>query len=117
VRDQGSGVVDLFVYGTLMDDALVVQLTGRRFFKVSARLEGYRKYLFAGSYAQIRPEPGAYVEGCLLQNVDCEALRAFDDYEDEGRMYRRTAVTVLVRGLPCPAVTYVGLRPLPKNCA
>ena len=109
--------VDLFVYGTLMDNELVVQLTGHRFRKVSAILDGYRKEASVGGYARIVPDPDAHVEGEILQDVDRETLRTLDRYEDEGQLYRRTLVSVRVRGVPRPAWAYVGLPYLPKNCA
>ena len=42
--------MDLFVYGTLMNDALAVELTGRDFRKERARLPGYRKIMPEGDY-------------------------------------------------------------------
>ena len=101
--------VRLFVYGTLMDDALVVTLTGRRFVKESAVLVGYRKLMPDGGYPFIAPEAGAVVEGFLLRDLDAAALRALDRYEDEGRLYRRTAVVVSTTARQEACMTYVGL--------
>jgi Gamma-glutamyl cyclotransferase, AIG2-like len=43
----------------------------------------------------------------LLDDVDADALRALDAYEDEGRLYRRLAVSVSVDGRPTGCHAYV----------
>jgi len=100
-------VVDLFVYGTLLDDALVQQLTGLRFPKRAARLPSYRKCTPAGGYPYIVPDDDGTVDGVLLCGVADDALRAFDAYEDAGHLYRRIEVTVSVDAQPQRAFTYV----------
>jgi gamma-glutamylcyclotransferase (GGCT)/AIG2-like uncharacterized protein YtfP len=107
--------IDLFVYGTLMDEELVVQLTGRSFGRVPARLPGYRRIEPPGSYAYIVPDPRGDVVGLLLQGLDQEAMRALDAYEDEGRLYQRTAVDVLIGDERCRALTYVGVMPAVRD--
>ena len=102
--------MNLFVYGTLVDDALVVQLTGRRFPRRAARLQGYRKHVPAGSYPFVVPDEDGMVEGVVLEGIDADALRAFDAYEDEGQLYRRVEVTITVAGLPQRAFVYVAAR-------
>lgn len=101
--------MQLFVYGTLMDRALVQQLTGRRFRTQAARLRGYRKVTPQNGYSYIVADSGETVEGIVLQDVDAVALRAFDAYEEEGRLYRRTAVVVIVNAQPMQAFAYVGI--------
>jgi gamma-glutamylcyclotransferase (GGCT)/AIG2-like uncharacterized protein YtfP len=98
----------LFVYGTLMDDALVCELTGRRFSKESAVLPGYRKVVPDGGYAYIVPDADAVVEGFVLVGVDDEALRIFDRYEDERHLYQRVDVTVTVGNRTCRSMVYEG---------
>jgi gamma-glutamylcyclotransferase (GGCT)/AIG2-like uncharacterized protein YtfP len=98
--------MDLFVYGTLMDDALVLELTGRSFRKERARLPGYRKVMPEGDYPYIVPDAGETVEGLILRDVDDEALRAFDVYEDE-RLYLRHEVSVTIAGYPQTCIAYV----------
>ena len=97
----------LFVYGTLLDEALVVQLTGRTFPRIPAVLAGYRREVPPGGYPRIVPAPQARVQGMLLDDVDAAALRAFDAYEDEGRLYRRVTVTVEADDRSLDAQTYV----------
>ena len=104
-----SGQRCVFVYGTLMDDALVLSLTGRRFRKQAAVLIGYGKRTPAGGYPYVVPGAGEMVEGFVLHSVDAEALHRFDQYEVEGQLYRRTDVTVLIDGEPHASVVYVGI--------
>jgi gamma-glutamylcyclotransferase (GGCT)/AIG2-like uncharacterized protein YtfP len=102
--------MNLFVYGTLMADVLVVQLTGHLYAKEAAILDGYRKETPPNGYPRVIPDPAARVEGFLLRGVGRQALAVLDRYEDEGRLYRRTAVTVTMRGgHRRAAMTYVGL--------
>ncbi len=102
-------MVNLFVYGTLMDDALVAELTGRRCRKETAVLAGYRRVTPAGGFPFIVPDSAAVVHGFLLYELDAEALHALDRYEDEGHLYRRTAVTVSSGGREHSCMTYVGI--------
>jgi len=98
--------MDLFVYGTLMDDALVVELTGRSFRIERAQLPGYRRIMPEGDYPYIVPDPAETVEGLVLRDVDEQALRAFDVYEDE-RLYLRREVTVTIAGARQACIAYV----------
>ena len=98
----------LFVYGTLLDDARVEAVTGRRFPRRTARLEGYERIAPNGGYPYIVARAGSVVDGALLDDVDAASLRALDTYEDEGRLYVRRAVTVVVDGEPVACETYVG---------
>jgi gamma-glutamylcyclotransferase (GGCT)/AIG2-like uncharacterized protein YtfP len=103
-------VVDLFVYGTLLDDTVVQQITGRVFPKRAARLSGYRKLTPDGGYPYIVADEGGAVDGALLCGLDQDALQAIDGYEDEGRLYRRIEVTITVDARLRRAFTYVAAR-------
>jgi len=105
----------LFVYGTLRDAALVRRLTGHDFVAEAATLPGYRRHEPPGSYPYITPDPAAKVHGVVWRNVDADALRAFDAYEDEGRLYRRVDVWVTVAGRREPAHAYVTDGPVPRQ--
>ena len=107
-----SRPTNLFVYGTLMDPALVYRLTGRSLRRESAVLTGYRKVLPQGGYAYVVPDPHGRVDGFVLRDVDDATLHVFDRYEDEGHLYQRTEVLVSVAGRTEPAMTYVGLTEL-----
>jgi gamma-glutamylcyclotransferase (GGCT)/AIG2-like uncharacterized protein YtfP len=101
--------VSLFVYGTLLNDALVRQLTGRVFPKRSATLDGFERIAPPGDYPYITHRAGARVEGCLLDGVDAASLARFDAYEGDG--YVRTTVEVTVgHGARVTCESYVGRR-------
>jgi gamma-glutamylcyclotransferase (GGCT)/AIG2-like uncharacterized protein YtfP len=101
--------VSLFVYGTLLNDDLVRQLTGRIFPKRAARLDGFARVEPPGGYPYITRRPGARVDGCLLEGVDAASLARFDAYEGDG--YLRTALEVTVAdGGRIACESYVGRR-------
>ena len=105
-----AAVLDLFVYGTLLDDTVVQQVTGRRFPKRAARLSGYRKFTPDGGYPYIVAHEGGAVEGALLCGLDQDALQALDRYEDEGCLYRRIEVTITIDARPRRAFAYMAVR-------
>ena len=109
VRHSSHVTHCLFVYGTLTDDDLVTTLTGQRFIKEAAVLAGYRKLVPDDGYAFIVPEADAVVEGFLLRDLDEAAVRALDQYEDEGHLYQRTPVVVRTAACQEPCMTYVGI--------
>ena len=97
----------VFAYGTLLDDAVVLRLTGRRFSKRAAVLAGYRRHAPLGGYPYIVADDTAEVAGLVLDGVDAEALQAFDRYEDEGSLYHRVEVDVALAGETERAFVYV----------
>jgi len=100
--------VRLFVYGTLMEPACVEQVTGRRFVGRPATLHGWTRTIASHGYPVIHPSSDDTVDGIVLDGLDTAALRALDTYEDEGRLYLRRQVTVLVGEEELPCETYVG---------
>ena len=74
-----------------------------------ARLDGFRRITAPSGYPTVVPSTGDSVTGLLLREVDPESLRALDAYEDEGRLYRRTAATVVVDGRAVACEVYVAL--------
>lgn len=100
--------VHLFVYGTLKNADLVVELTGRCFVTTPAVLHGYRMIEPARGYPYIVRDVQARVGGLLLRDVDLDALRCLDAYENEGALYRRIRVEVVVEGRIEHAQVYVG---------
>ncbi len=101
-------VYHLFVYGTLMDTHLLKTITGKVFEGEPAELPGYRKVDPPYSYPLLLPDPRHKVEGLLLKNVDREAIRRIDHYEDEGHLYRRCKVKVRARNTTVEAYVYFG---------
>ncbi len=100
--------VRLFVYGTLMDAECLRAVAGRVFPSRPARLEGFARFAPAGGYPYVVPGSDAAVDGLLLDDVDAEALRRLDRYEDEGRLYVRRTVEVVVGGARLACEVYVG---------
>ena len=100
--------VDLFVYGTLMDENLVFELTGKRFARIAAVLRDFEKVQPDGGYPYIVPRVGPHVTGLLLRDIDASSLARIDEYEDEGRLYRRTEVVVEIGGERRRCESYIG---------
>ena len=98
----------MFVYGTLMDPARVEALTGRRFARVVALLEGFERIESDAGYPYILPKAGASISGLLLKDLDATSLTRLDEYEAEGNLYLRQVVEVRVAGQPVHAMTYIG---------
>jgi gamma-glutamylcyclotransferase (GGCT)/AIG2-like uncharacterized protein YtfP len=103
-----AGEVDLFVYGTLMNESVLHSLTGRSFPRYEAELSGFERFAPENCYPYIVPNPRAWVHGFLLTQIDQAALAALDCYEEEGRLYHRCRVEVIVDGRRVPCETYVG---------
>src|SRR5439155_18858232 len=101
------GGVALLVYGTLMDEERLEQLTGRRFPRRRATLEGFARVVAAHGYPTIVPQAGDRVEGVLVEGVDAASLAALHAYEDAGRLYARRQTDVLVDGERVPCDVYV----------
>jgi len=103
--------VRLFVYGTLLDPVCVERVTGRRFRSRPATLHGWARTIGEHGYPEIRPARDAEVEGLILDEIDDDALRALDAYEDEGRLYCRLPVSVSLAGRPTTCDAYVSPTP------
>jgi gamma-glutamylcyclotransferase (GGCT)/AIG2-like uncharacterized protein YtfP len=102
-------MTSLFVYGTLGDPNLVQELIGRAPPTEPAQLRGFRRITPPGAYAYIVPAPGQVVHGLLLRDLDPLALATMDRYEDEGTLYRRTMIDVLVASGTERAWAYIGI--------
>ena len=100
--------VDLFVYGTLMNESVLYSLTGRYFPRYEAELSGFERFIPNNGYPCIVPNPRARVQGILLAGIDPTALAALDRYEEEGYLYHRCRVEVTVGDRCMPCETYVG---------
>ncbi len=98
----------LFVYGTLTDLKLIKTITGKEFEGEPAELPGYKKIDPPYSYPLLLPDPRHKVTGILLKNVDQEAIRKIDRYEDEGKLYRRCKVKVKSAHTEVEAFVYFG---------
>lgn len=96
----------LFVYGTLLVDDVLREVTGRSFPAVPAVLPGYASYRLRGClYPGIVAEPGARTPGLLLYGIDGASRRRIDGYESDG--YERRAVIVHTARGPVRTHAYV----------
>ena len=100
--------VSLFVYGSLLSETRLSAVTGRRFPRRPARLDGFERIQPAQGYPYLVPKPGCHVDGLLVDDIDAASLRKLDAYEDEGRLYLRQPVWVSVGDERVAAETYVG---------
>ena len=101
-------LMNLFVYGTLMDEANVRSLTGRLFATERAILWNYERIVPNRGYPCIAPKEGALVSGLVLKGVDRDSLFRLDQYESEGDLYDRIAVPLELEGGQMEAEVYVG---------
>jgi hypothetical protein len=92
-----------------MDEARLVAVTGRRFPRRPAALEGFARVTAAHGYPTIVARPGAQIEGMLIEELDAAALAALDAYEDVGRLYARRAAEVVAGGRRVACEVYVSL--------
>lgn len=106
-EDRADRLVNLFVYGTLQDPALVRRLTGASLEMCDATLEGYRKAPHSRiPYPSIIPDERMSVPGKLIHDITPEALLRLDEYETPE--YRRIQVSVtLSSGERVDAEAYV----------
>ena len=87
----------LFVYGTLQLDAVMEAVTGRRFERTAAVLEGYRRRrVRSRAYPAITPSDHEGTEGVVFRGLDDETLRRLDVFE--GDLYERRQLPVQVEG-------------------
>jgi gamma-glutamylcyclotransferase (GGCT)/AIG2-like uncharacterized protein YtfP len=102
---------DLFVYGTLMCEAIMHAVSGLRPSPQPATLHDYRRYAIkAEPYPAIIPQQGATVDGVVYRRIPSAAWQRLDDYE--GELYSRQRVSVeLAQGGVIEAESYV-LRPV-----
>jgi len=99
---------NLFVYGTLMEDANVRSLTGRMFVKEQAILWNYERIVPNRGYPYIVAKDGASVSGVVLKDVDRDSMFRLDQYESEGDLYDRVKVELEVKDGGADAYVYVG---------
>lgn len=96
------------MYGTLRDERLIHQLTGKSFSASAAILKDFKKWASPGGYPYILPDKGSRVAGLLIRGIDPESLSRLDRYEDEGRLYLRKKITVICGKKRVSGQVYVG---------
>lgn len=101
--------IDLFVYGTLMNDRHVELLLNRKVESVPAVLYNYMRVVPPGAFYFIVKQHGAKTQGRILKRLTKEEIGRIDSFEDEGRLYfRRIVVARLPDGSRQRCMTYVG---------
>ena len=120
---QGEHV---FVYGTLVDPAVLDGVLGHRHLgeRLRARLPGYARQTSPDfAYPYIVPSPDAAVDGILVLDLSTADVEALDAYEDVGvGTYARRRVAVEAWGcgphaLRVEAHTYVAGAALARQAA
>lgn len=96
----------LFAYGTLQDAELQRILFGAPCRMRKAALLGWTLHVAPEGWLFIKPDPAGSVSGSLLE-LDAEALRAADLWEETPTLYQREKVMVrLEDGGKLPAWAY-----------
>ena len=101
--------MNVFAYGTLAHEDRQKILCGRTFPMKAATLLDYRLDEEPGCYRMIYPQIGGRIDGTLVMDLNEDELVAFDEWEDEGRLYKRVKATVLVDGEQVEAWAYEGM--------
>jgi gamma-glutamylcyclotransferase (GGCT)/AIG2-like uncharacterized protein YtfP len=98
---------NLFTYGTLMCEEIMVEVSGCRLSHGFGTLKEYeRRSVIGEPYPAILPHKESTVEGVVYQNVPDWAFDRLDRFE--GEMYERQPVTIeMSHGGTLPAETYV----------
>jgi gamma-glutamylcyclotransferase (GGCT)/AIG2-like uncharacterized protein YtfP len=101
---------DLFAYGTLMDEDIMLAVTGRRFSRIAGLIRGYQRRTIKGEvYPGLISKPGGIVEGIVYRDVSDAAWDLLDPFE--GETYQRQIVRVSIAdGTFLEAQTYM-IRP------
>ena len=82
----------LFVYGTLLDEAIRREILGHSVDVIEARLEGFRRGHARYNYI-VRAE-GARTPGLIMQGLSEEDWRRLDAYEEVPTLYTREEIEV-----------------------
>jgi len=82
--------MNLFVYGELMKDHVLLRLINRIPEKKRGKIKGYEKFFDPSiGYYGVRRKEGSEVTGFILLDITEDELKIFDYFEDEGELYRR----------------------------
>lgn len=100
-------MADLFAYGTLMCEDIMIEVSGYRLSHAVGTLKGYiRRSVKGEHYPAIMPDREAVVEGVVYRNVPNAGWDRLDKFE--GEMYKRQSVKIeLNDGKLIQAETYV----------
>ena len=106
---------NLFTYGTLMFDDIMVEVSGCRLSHTHGTLKGYsRRAVLGATYPAVMPDKESLVNGLVYRNVPDSVWTRLDEFE--GDMYERHHVVVeLNDGTTLPADVYV-IHPMCLEC-
>ena len=106
--------VNLFTYGVLMYDELLIQLTGKEFSSLPAILPNHQRLSLEKvgwpKIPVVIAEEKSTVNGLVIKNVDQSSLEILDAFEDtEIDLYRRSkSVARLDSGKEIVVEVYIG---------
>lgn len=106
--------VDLFAYGLLMYEDVLMALTGKVFLLQPATLYAHQRYSYVNDgwpkLAVVLPHEGACVSGVVIRDVDEDTLRLLDLFEGvESDLYCRSQVSaILASGTQVTTEIYLG---------
>ncbi len=104
-----QATVDLFVYGTLMNDRYVEMLLHRKVHSTKAKLHHYICITTSWSFPFIVKNQAAVTKGRILKNITKDELKILDNFEDEGNMYyRRQVIARITKNHRQRCQTYIG---------
>ena len=87
-------MTNLFTYGSLMCDDIMLQVSGTKPSHQKARLNGFFcSQIHGETYPGIHPDVQHIVEGVLYFDVNQSALARLDSFE--GEYYQRNEITVI----------------------
>ncbi len=98
----------LFVYGSLNNDYYLQLLTGVTLPNDTGLLLNHRRIQPENSFSFALPWKGFTIEGRLLYHVTPDIIKKLDDYESEGKLYKRKIAQVQVKEEIIEAWVYIG---------
>ncbi len=106
-QDLPASFINLFLYGTLLDNRLRAAIIGRAWPDcIPATLRGFRRERVAGTrYPTLRPHSQGRVDGLLMTHVDPKTRARLAAYE--GTAYRLKSCLVFASGMSINAYSYV----------
>lgn len=100
---------NLFAYGTLMCEDILLEVTGTHFSHLPGTITGFNRYGIRGeTYPGLVVEESASVMGVVYRNISAAAWKRLDRFE--GEMYEKVSVQAHCGKMLLPATIYL-LRP------
>ncbi len=106
---QRDDIRHLFVYGSLFDEHQFRLITGKVLPSQPAILMGYRRIKPEKGFAFAVPWRGDHIHGRLYSDITSDIIARLDEYEAEGKLYRREVVEVRVGDEIVPAFVYLAI--------